>query len=490
MLTRLLAGPSSRPAVWWRGRWLSYGDLHRRTGQLAARLEEWGVKKSDRVSILALNHIAHADLMLAASHLGFFYTPLNYRLADTEQRALTDYVEPALVFHDSVHADQAAQTGRPLFALDDYEAWLADAPTPPAPATLGDDDIHMLLFTGGSTGMPKAAMLPYRQTLQNARATAQGWGLTDRHCAIQATPCFHAALNAFTTPLLHLGGRVVLMENFEPDRYLSLTEQLGVTHWFLVPTMYQMLAAHPDFANANVRSVQWAISGGAPCPAPVRVAFAARGIRFKQGYGMTEAGVNCFEMTLDEADAHPDAVGRPLPGLRAVIRAPDGKSAAHGTVGELTLAGPQVCAGYYRRAKETAEAIRDGWLWTGDLARENEQGLFAIAGRRKEMFISGGENVFPVEIETVLYQLDGIAEAAVCGIPHPRWGEVGLAAVAPKPGAPWNAETLQRELKQRLAGYKVPQRYLLLPSLPKTGAGKINKPELRRMALARQEQAA
>lgn len=488
MLNRLLASDDTRPAVYWRGRWLSYRDLRRRAGQLAARLHEWGVRKHDRVSILALNHIAHVDLMLAASQLGFFYTPLNYRLADAEQRALCDYVTPSLVFHDSVHADQAAQTGRPLFALDGYEDWLADAPSPPAAAVLGDDDIHMLLFTGGSTGVPKAAMIPYRQILQNARATAQGWGLTAEHGAIQATPCFHAALNVFTTPLLHLGGRVVLLENFEPESYLATTEQLGMTHWFLVPTMYQMLAAHPRFASARVSSVQWAISGGAPCPAPVRAAFATRGIRFKQGYGMTEAGVNCFEMTLDEVEAHPDAVGRPLPGLQAVIRAPDGRPVARGTVGELTLAGPQVCAGYYRREKETAESIRDGWLWTGDLARENEQGLFAIAGRRKEMFISGGENVFPVEIETVLYQLEGIVEAAVCGIPHPRWGEVGVAAVATKPGATWNAETLKRELKQRLAGYKVPQRYLLLSSLPKTGAGKINKPELQR--LAQQEQAA
>ncbi len=490
MTASLLGSKTDVPAVWWRDRWLTYGDMERRSRQLAARLKEWGIQHGDRVSILALNHIAHLDLLLAASRLGFFYTPFNFRLAPDEQRQLAEYIAPALLFHDERHADLATQTQRPLFALDGYEHWLAQAPEWRSQSSLDDEDIHMLLFTGGSTGLPKAAMIPYRQTQANARATVQDWNITADHCAIQATPCFHAALNAFTTPLLHCGGRVVLMETFEPGVYLQLTEQLAVTHWFLVPTMYQMLVEHPRFASADLSRVQWAISGGAPCPAPLREAFRARGIRFKQGYGMTEAGVNCFALSLDEAERHPEAVGRPMAGLQAVIRQPDASPVKPGDIGELTLKGAQVCAGYYRREPETTEAFRDGWLWTGDLARQDEEGRFYIVGRRKEMYISGGENVYPVEIESVLHQIDGIGEAAVMGVSHPRWGEVGLAAVSLKPATHWNADSLKLELKRRLAGYKVPQQFLFLTSLPKTGAGKINKPEIRRIARAQNKEAA
>lgn len=486
----LLANTSDSPAVWWRGRWYSYAELNQRARQLAARLHERDIKKGDRVSILAHNHLAHVDLLLAAEQLGFIYTPFNFRLAADEQRALADYVEPALMFHDAQHAALAQATARPLFDLAGYETWLASAPAQVPDVRISDNDIHMLLFTGGSTGLPKAAMIPYRQILANARATAQGWGITPAHCVIQATPCFHAALNAFTTPLLHVGGRVVLMETFDAGEYLRLTGQLGITQWFLVPTMYQMLAAHADFASADVSQVQWAISGGAPCPAPVREAFRARGVRFKQGFGMTEAGVNCFTINLPEAEKNPESVGWPIPGLLAQIRRPDGSEVNRGEIGELTLKGVQVCAGYFRHEQETAEAIRDGWLWTGDLAMQDQAGRFYIVGRRKEMFISGGENVFPVEIETALHDLDGINEAAVMSVPHPRWGEAGLAALVLKPGAHWTADTLRVELKKKLAGYKVPQQFVFLPTLPKTGAGKINKPEIRRIFLAQQQEQA
>lgn len=489
-MLKLLANAADDPAVCWRGRWYSYAEMHQRAAKLAARLHERGIKKGDRVSILALNHLAHLDLVLAAARLGFIYCPFNYRLAAGEQKALADYVEPTLLLHDSRHRALAEATGRPSFDLDGYEEWLAAGGGEFPAAQVSESDTHMLLFTGGSTGLPKAAMISYRQTLANARATTQAWSITREHCVIQATPCFHAALNAFTTPLLHVGGRVVLMETFDAGEYLHLTESLGVTHWFLVPTMYQMLAAHPRFAQADVSRIQWAISGGAPCPAPVREAFAARGLRFKQGFGMTEAGVNCFALSLDEAQRNPESVGYPISGLLAQIRHADATAVTVGEIGELTLKGAQVCDGYFRRPAETAEAIRDGWLWTGDLAMQDKDGRFYIVGRRKEMFISGGENVYPVEIENALLGLDGISEAAVMGLPDSRWGEIGLAALSQKAGAHWDAASLKTELKRRLAGYKVPQRYLFLESLPKTGAGKINKPEIRRMAQAAQEQTA
>jgi fatty-acyl-CoA synthase len=468
-----------RPAVLFRGRWFTYAEMNQRAERLAARLAELGIGKGSRVGILAFNHIAHLDLVLAAPKLGFLYTPFNYRLSAAEQRELVDYVVPALVLHDQRHAGLAAHIGVQPFSLDRYEQWLETAPPAPALPALNEEDVHMLLFTGGSTGLPKAAMISYRQMFANAANTTLAWGLGPAHCVIQATPCFHAALNAFTTPLLWAGGRVAIMESFDAGAYLELSEQIGATQWFMVPTMFQMLAEHPRFATTKVASVQWAITGGAPCPPRIAKAFRARGVRFRQGFGMTEAGVNCFAISLEEAERAPEAVGYPMPGLDAELRHPNGSIVPLGEAGELTLRGAAISSGYYKRPQETAQAFRDGWLWTGDLAQRDEHGLYRIVGRRKEMFISGGENVYPAEIETALYQLDEVAECAVFSVAHPRWGEVGLAAVALRAGAVATSETLTAKLKEKLAPYKLPRVFTFLDALPKTGAGKIDKVALR-----------
>jgi fatty-acyl-CoA synthase len=472
-----------RPAVWFEDRWYCYRELDLRACRLATQLRAHGIGKGDRVAILALNHLAHIDLILAAPKLGFIYTPFNYRLSAAEQRQLAAEVEPAFLFHGRQYAEPAQGINGQRLDLEDYAGWLDDGRghkhfEPPA---LSGDDIHMMLFTGGSTGLPKGALLPYRQTFCNAVNTVFSWGLRDTDCAIQATPAFHAAINVLTAPLLWLGGRVVLTPTFDAGLYLRLAQQHQATLLFMVPTMYQMLAEHPDFATADLRAVRWAIAGGAPCPEPVRRYFAEKGVRFKQGYGLTEAGVNCFAMELEDAEQNPDSVGKPILNTEAVIRRPDGTPVAQGEVGELTLRGPHVFAGYWQRPEENATALRDGWLWTGDLARQDTNGFFYITGRRKEMFISGGENVFPVEIESALYALPEVAECAVVGVPDPRWGEVGLAAVVLRPGACADAQQLREALRPKLARYKLPAHFLFLPALPKSGAGKILKPEIRKL---------
>ncbi len=476
-----------RPALWAAGRWLSYGELDERATRLAARLYALGVRHGDRIGILGPNQLAHFDLLLAAPRLGFIYTPFNHRLSVAETRALFDYVRPRLLLVDAAHAALAQGFTGEQLPLQDHESWLAAADPGAAPrAATTLDDAHMLLFTGGSTGTPKGALIPYRQTLANARATVRGWRLTAKDCAIQATPCFHAALNVFSTPLLAIGGRLVLMPAFEPGEYLRLMQATAATRLFMVPTMFRMLAEHPDFASADFSRVRSAISGGAPCPPALRALFAARGIAFRQGFGMTEAGVNCFTISDAEAAAHPLAVGRALPGLQAVVRQPDGSPCAVDEVGELTLKGPQLCSGYFEREAEWAQCCRDGWLWTGDLARVDASGLTFITGRRKEMFISGGENVYPAEIEATLAAHPAVIECAVLGVPHATWGEVGLAAIALREGAVLDAPALDSWLKPQLAGYKRPREFLFMHSLPKTAAGKFNKPEIRRLHAVRQ----
>jgi fatty-acyl-CoA synthase len=429
------------------------------------------------VSILALNHPVHFDLILATAKLGFIHTPLNYRLSDAELQELVRYARPGLVLHDARHAEAAARLGVRTVSLGDYDAWLGDAPPAPKPA-LSAEDSQMMLFTGGTTGLPKGALLPYRQGFYNAVNTVLSWGLQRDDCVIQATPCFHAAVNALALPLLHLGARVVLMPAFEPAAYLRLLETTGATLLFLVPTMYTMLLADPAFRQTELRGVRWAISGGAPCPARVREAFRQRGVHFRQGYGLSEAGVNCFTIEQDQADAWPEAVGTPMLHAQAVIRRPDGSRAAVDETGELTLHGPHVFSGYFERPAETAAVLRDGWLWTGDLARRDERGLHYIVGRSKEMYISGGENVFPIEVENALYTHPGVLECAVLSVPDEHWGEAGLAVVVAATPAPAAAELLDH-LRSRLARFKVPRHLRFAPALPRSGAGKTLKLELR-----------
>ncbi len=470
-------------AVHFADRWYTYAQLNERAERLARMLAGRGVGKGERVSILANNHLAHIDLILATAKLGFVYAPLNTRLAVPEQEAIGAYLQPKLVLHDASHVEVATAAARgagaPALELGAYETELqASSAGPLADPGLTPEDVQMILLTGGTTGLPKGAMLPYRQGFYNAVNTVLSWGLRPDDCAIQATPAFHAAVNALTVPLLHMGARVVLQSAFDPADYLAKVQQHDVTILFLVPTMFHMLAEDEGFAAADLSSVRWAISGGAACPEPVREAYAGRGVRFKQGYGLSEAGVNCFSITLDQAERRPQSVGKPMLHARAVVRREDGTPCAVGEVGELTLAGPHVFKGYYDRPDETAEVLKDGWLWTGDLAAVDEEGYFTIVGRRKEMFVSGGENVYPSEVEAAIYDHPAVAECAVLGVPDPRWGEVGLAAVTLQPGSDLSAEELRAFLKERLANYKVPKSIHVLGALPKSAAGKILKTEL------------
>lgn len=484
LAARRAALSPDRQAVHAAGRWYTYADLNERAGALAGALAAAGVRAGDRVGILAHNHIAHIDLMLATAKLGFIHTPFNHRLSDREQAALGRYTDPSVILFDGPNAAAAnaaaGSSGARLQSLTDYGDWLARSPGAPAAYEPDPEDTQMILFTGGTTGTPKGAELPYRQGVWNAVNTVMSWGISRDDCAVQATPCFHAAVNALTVPLLHAGGRVVMQSAFEPGEYLQLVMEHAATILFLVPTMFGMVARHEDFPAADLDSVSWAISGGAPCPDSLRDAYRSRGIRFRQGYGLTEAGVNCFSIETETAERLPQSVGQPMMHAHAAIRSPDGSLALPGETGELTLRGPHVFKGYFRQPEATAAVLRDGWLWTGDLARQDGDGNYYLAGRRKDMYISGGENVYPAEVENVICSCRGVAECAVVPVPDDRWGEVGVAFVVP--ADPAAGSDLDRRLAdwlgERLARYKQPKRFVFVSSLPRSGAGKILKRDL------------
>ncbi len=459
----------------------SFADLDRRARQLARRLHDLGLRAGDRVGIVAANHVAHLDLLIAAPALGIIAVPLNTRLGAAELAEQVAIVAPTLMLADDDALPRVLPLAIATVRISDYDAWLSMAPDDALPPveSLDDDSIHVILFTGGSTGRPKGACLPYRQTLGNADDTAAAWGITSGDCAIQCTPSFHASAHVLSLPLLRVGGTVVLMPRFEPAAYLALAERHRASLMFMVPTMFQMLVAEPRFAATDLSAVRFAISGGAPCPPPLREAFAARGIPFRQGFGMTEAGVNCFVIDDAEAARHPDAVGRPMPRMQALIRRADGREAGRDEVGELCLAGPQICAGYLMANRERDSGLHDGWLRTGDLASRDASGLFRIRGRLKDLYISGGENVYPAEVEAALLQCPGVAEACVFGWPDARWGETGVALLVATVGSTIDVAAVREALRERLAGYKCPAVLRRVESLPRSAAGKVLRHEAR-----------
>ena len=351
-------------------------------------------------------------------------------------------------------------------------------------AALDDDDPWVLCFTGGTTGRPKGAILTHRAITANAINTVISWGLTASDTAILDAPLFHTGgLNVFTAPLVYAGGASVVCRGFDEDRFFDLVRDEPVTVYFGVPTVFLRIAEHPRFADADLAKLRLVITGGAPCPLPLFERYWARGVPFKSGYGLTEAGPNNFAIGADDARKKPGSVGVPLFHVEALIARPDGAACDVNEVGELLLRGPHVCGGYYRNPEATAAAFHPracdpggpAWLHTGDLARRDEDGAHFIAGRSKDMFISGGENVYPAEIESVLHGHPRIAEAAVIGVHHATWGETGVAFVVLRGAEPLAEDDLRAFVRSQLAGYKVPKAFVIRAELPKTGAGKIDK---------------
>ena len=467
----------------------TFAAWNARANRTANLLRGLGVGVGDRVSAYSVNRAEYLDLFFACAKIGAILHHLNWRLTVHELSGLVADAEPTVLCYSGDWIDEvermapALTTVKHVVAFDEprdgelaFSARSAESDALSERVDLDVDHPWGIYYTGGTTGLPKGAVITHGNVTWNSVNTVTSWGLTADHVAPLQLPFFHiGGPNIFMVPLVHVGGRTILCREFDVDQTFDLVEEGGVTHYVGVPTMYQMLQAHPRWDSADFSGLELVISGGAPCPMPIKQRFWDKGIDFKVGYGLTEASGNNFWLPPEDVRRKPDSVGYPIFHIDMEIVADDGTECGPGEEGELLIRGPHVTPGYWNRPEATAETIVDGWLHTGDVARRDEEGYYTIIGRSKDMFISGGENVYPAEVESVMSDFPGVAEAALIGTPDEKWGEVGRAFVAAKPGVELDTDELLAFLGDRLARYKIPRSVVVLDELPKTVIGKIDK---------------
>ncbi len=476
------------------GERFTYGELGRRAGRCAALWRtRLGLSPGDRVALLSHNRVEFLDAFFAAGRSGVVLVPLSTRATPRELEKILKDAEVSAVLYEGEFADAVRALGAAFpqiahwIALDDpaspghlvYTQELPAEPYLPA-SPCAPDDLYCLLYTSGTTGAPKGVMVPHRMVAWNGYNTVACWGLSEADVSPIFTPLYHAGgLGAFLVPIFVAGGTIVLHRGFDPAQVWRSIVEHRCTVVLGVPTIWKLLAEAPEFARADLSHVRWFISGGAPLPVYLVETYRKRGVVLRQGYGLTEVGVNCFTMTSEEAVRKAGSIGKPVMFTEARVVDAANRPLPPGQVGELVFRGPHVSAGYWRNPEATA-ASRDGegWFHTGDLARMDEEGFFYIAGRSKDMFISGGVNVYPAELEAELLQHPGVQDAAVVGVPHHTWGEVGVAFLVRRPGSQVSGEELTSFLADRLAKYKIPREFVFVEELPRTPYGKVVKGEL------------
>ena len=474
----------------------TYAQLNQRANRAANFLvDKYGIQKGDRVSILAHNSIVYVDLLFGLGKIGGIFAPLNWRLTARELSYIVNDCRPKVLIvgpefvsvFEQMRGDIQIEhivslEGAELSGAKAYEDLLmASSVLEPSRPIIDDEDAYCVLYTSGTTGRPKGAILPHRQILWNAINTVISWGLSEQDVSPILTPMFHSGgLFVFLVPLFYAGGRIVIARSFDPEASLRLIEQERCTVILGVPTLFQIWMNSPAFAQADFRHVHFFISGGAPCPPSLIEAWnQSKRVIVRQGYGLTEVGVNCFSMTDEDALRKKGSVGKPIFHSEMRLVDVDGSDVPVGETGELLIKGPHVCTGYWNNPQATAESLKDGWFHTGDMARMDEEGYFYIAGRFKDMIISGGENIYAAEVEAVFREHPCVADAALIGQPDEKWGEVGLMIVARKPGQAVSEEELLQFCSGRLAKYKIPKRIEFVEALPYSPYGKVMKEELR-----------
>jgi fatty-acyl-CoA synthase len=468
----------------------SYAHLAERVGGATELLRRQGIGAGDRFGILMRNDVRFLELLFAAGRTGSIAVPLNWRLTPHELAHPVRDAGMAVVFvgpeEREAGAALGASCGVTLVAVPEaYDAVVDSAPREAATAAPiqtdypGDDDAVLMVYTSGTTGRPKGAVLTHGNMFWNAINDILALGLSYRDTSLTILPLMHVGgIGLFTLPTLLAGGTVVMPRGFEPAEALRLIERERVTLFLGVPAIHTMLVEAPEFATARLDSLRLVYNGGDRCPLPVIEAYRARGLEFGGGYGLTETSPTAYLTELDQLEAgrgREGFVGKPSFGLDARLVREDGVEAGAGEVGEIVVRGPGVFREYWGLPDQTRDAFSDGWFHTGDLAVRDEAGFTVIVDRKKQMLKSGGENIYPAEVEQTLREHPAVAEAVVIGRPHPTWNEVPFAVVALRAGTGAAPEELRAFCADRLARYKVPTGFAFVDALPRTSIGKPNR---------------
>jgi fatty-acyl-CoA synthase len=430
-------------------RTLTYGELAHQVDRLAGALAARGVERGDRVAYLGPNDISTFETFFAAGRLGALFVPLNTRLTEAELRVVLDDAAPRVLVRGPEPVEVA----------------------PPAPETdVGLDDDAVILYTSGTTGRPKGAVLSHGNLTFNTMNQLAHADVRGTDVALCTAPLFHATgLGQVSLPVLFKGGTVVVAPKFDPAWMLATIEQQHIATFSAVPTMLQMLCDHPDFGRTDLGSLRYVIYGGSMVTERVALAWQRRGVEILQGYGMTEASPGVFLAVPDGARDRPVSAG--VPHFFTDVSLTD--------AGELLVRGLNVFRGYWNRPDATEKALSGGWFHSGDVVRIDADGWSYVVDRITDMIISGGENVYPAEVEAAINALPGIVDCAVVGVPDEQWGEVGRAHVVMTPDALWSEATLRDALRDELAPFKIPKDVRFLAALPRTATGKVRKQDLR-----------
>ena len=454
-----------RVAIEYHDRKLDYRELDDASTRFAASFAERGLQRGDRVATLTGNTPEHVAVFFACARLGLILAPLSWRLTAPELAYQLENSEPALFLVEPEYEELADATSRPFEPLavpTTSNSLLLDSAQ--------DDDPLLLVYTSGTTGKPKGALLTHANCFWTNVGFDVATGISGDDVVLQVLPQFHCGgWNVQALLSWWKGARVVLERTFEPDRCLELIESKRITTTMGVPANYLFMSQSPRFATADLSSLRRAVVGGASMPVALLETWRERGVEIVQGYGLTEAAPNVLCLPPEDAVRKAGFAGKPYPQVEVALSDEN----------ELLVRGPNVFAGYWRNPEATEETMIDGWLRTGDLAERDDEGYYRISGRLKEMYISGGENVYPAEVEDALLSIGGVADVAVLGVPDERWGEVGMAFVVLEPGASLSAEDIIESSRERLARFKVPASVRFLDELPRSGMNKVLKDELR-----------
>lgn len=456
---------------------LTYQQLSEEIGKWSQFLERQQLQKGSRVAVFAKNHIQLFAVLFACGLRGLIYVPLNWRLSKEELTQILEDATPAiLLYEEDSHCPLVLEK---MFSLHVSQH---EKEIQPSRQDVDVDDPWLMIYTGGTTGQPKGVVLSFQSVNWNAMNTIISWGLHAQDRTLNYMPMFHTGgLNALCIPLLMAGGTVIIGDKFDAEEALQATNQYQTTISLFVPTMYQAMIATKYFQENQFPSMKVFLSGGAPCPHPIYDAFYNKGLFFKEGYGLTEAGPNNFYIDRERAYAKKGAVGKSMQFNEAKIISHTGKSCAPGEVGELLVRGKHMFRFYWNNKQETANILQDGWLKTGDLAMMDAEGDFYIVGRRKEMIISGGENIYPQEVEQCLLRHPDVREVAVIGVGDDYWGEIVTAFIVCPHQVASLLDDLNELCHQQLGRYKIPKQMIFLDELPKTSVGKIDKKALYRL---------